>query len=181
MTKRHVSFRSLFAPTVMALLVLGVAAPVTAEVNAVTPSTNDINRTNGWAHVDQLSVGIGTVELQFISTRTFASCFEYRTDGDTSQVIDSNNPNANVTDGLYPFTCVNNSSSILQIDADAYAEVRMVFGAEGDERFDWTRFDVLPDAQSKADCNDGGWEAYGFANQGQCVRFIETGKDSRQS
>lgn len=28
-------------------------------------------------------------------------------------------------------------------------------------------------------CKDGGWEAYGFKNQGQCVRYIETGKDSR--
>ncbi len=32
---------------------------------------------------------------------------------------------------------------------------------------------------SKLDCKDGGWEQYGFRNQGQCVRFVETGKDSR--
>ncbi len=57
----------------------------------------------------------------------------------------------------------------------------MVFGAEGDERFDWTRFDVLPDAQSKADCRDGGFAAFGFENQGQCIRFVNTGKDSRAS
>lgn len=35
------------------------------------------------------------------------------------------------------------------------------------------------DPTVKADCFDGGWEAFGFANQGQCVRFVETGKDSR--
>lgn len=31
----------------------------------------------------------------------------------------------------------------------------------------------------KNDCKKGGWEAFGFKNQGQCVRFVETGKDSR--
>jgi len=33
--------------------------------------------------------------------------------------------------------------------------------------------------QTKDDCKDGGWADYGFKNQGQCVRFIQTGKDSR--
>ena len=28
-------------------------------------------------------------------------------------------------------------------------------------------------------CKKGGWEDFGFRNQGQCVRFVETGKDSR--
>ena len=32
---------------------------------------------------------------------------------------------------------------------------------------------------SKDDCRDGGWVAFGFVNQGQCVRMVETGKDSR--
>jgi hypothetical protein len=32
---------------------------------------------------------------------------------------------------------------------------------------------------TKDDCKGGGWDQYGFRNQGQCVRFIETGKDSR--
>jgi len=35
------------------------------------------------------------------------------------------------------------------------------------------------DPVAKEDCLDGGWAAYGFDNQGQCVRFVETGKDSR--
>ncbi len=33
--------------------------------------------------------------------------------------------------------------------------------------------------QTKQDCMNGGWEALGFRNQGQCVRMVETGKDSR--
>lgn len=44
---------------------------VSAVVNDITPSTNDINRTKGWAHVDLISQGVETVELQFISTRNF--------------------------------------------------------------------------------------------------------------
>ena len=35
------------------------------------------------------------------------------------------------------------------------------------------------DPLSKDECKQGGWEEFGFMNQGQCVRFIETGKDSR--
>lgn len=162
--------------TLLAFAVLAV--PAFAVQNDITPSTNDINRSNGWAHVNQLSIGIGETELQFVSTRTFASCFEYRTDGDTTQST-GDNFNPLVTDGLYPYVCVNGSTQTLTVEAKEYVEVRMVFGAEGDERFDWTRFDVLPDAASKDDCADGGWEAFGFANQGQCNRFVNGGGDSR--
>lgn len=126
---------------VLAMLGLSTVT-VNAEVNAVTPSTNDINRTNGWAHVNQTGVSVGEVTLEFIQPRAFAACFEYRTDGDTSQAS-GNNYNPLVTDGLYPFYCQNNNSSTHTILADEYVEVRMVFGAESDERFDWTRFDVL--------------------------------------
>ena len=151
------------------VLTLGVTAVASADVNSVTPSTNDINRTKGWAHVDQVGLS-----LQFTSTRNFYSCFEYRTDGDTSQQISPDNPNTLITDGLYPYICEKDSSDTLNIRAKKYVEVRMVFGAESDERFDWTRFDV-----GKQACKNGGWKDFGFANQGQCVRYEETGKDSR--
>jgi hypothetical protein len=35
------------------------------------------------------------------------------------------------------------------------------------------------DPATKDDCKNGGWGAYGFQNQGQCVLFVETGDDSR--
>lgn len=38
---------------------------------------------------------------------------------------------------------------------------------------------VANDPTTKDQCKKGGWEAFGFKNQGQCVRFVETGKDSR--
>lgn len=31
----------------------------------------------------------------------------------------------------------------------------------------------------KDDCMDGGWNDFGFKNQGQCVRYLASGKDSR--
>lgn len=41
------------------------------------------------------------------------------------------------------------------------------------------RVDLPESPTSKAACKNGGWEAYGFRNQGQCVSFVETGHDSR--
>lgn len=35
------------------------------------------------------------------------------------------------------------------------------------------------DPATKEDCMNGGWEAYGFQNQGRCIQFVNTGKDSR--
>lgn len=32
---------------------------------------------------------------------------------------------------------------------------------------------------AKDECQDGSWEAAGFRNQGQCIRFVNTGQDSR--
>ncbi len=32
---------------------------------------------------------------------------------------------------------------------------------------------------TKDQCMKDGWKAYGFKNQGQCIKFIETGRDSR--
>jgi hypothetical protein len=136
MTRKHIRL----------VLLLVVALCITsafADINAITPSTNDINRTNGWAHVNVLDVGLGYIQLEFVSTRGFLSCFEYRTDGDTSQKTSDTNYNTDITDGLYPFYCQNNNSSIHTFNANEYIEVRMVFGAEKDERFDWTRFDVF--------------------------------------
>ena len=169
------------------VLLFGLVMVAYAEVNAVTPSTNDINRTLGWAHVDQISQGIGETDLQFISPRTFWSCFEYRTDGDTTQVISTNggvNWNTDITDGLYPYHCQNNDSSTHTIYANEYVEVRMVFGGETDERFDWTRFDVTP--VDKSLCKIGGWESLSrpdgspFTNQGDCIQYMNTGKSSNR-
>ncbi len=163
--------------TVVALGV--VAGPALAVVSTVFPSTNDANRSLGWAHVDQVSVGDGAMTLEVVNPRGFASCFEFRSDGDTSERIVPTHFNPAVTDGLYPFVCVNNETKLRTLAAERYVEVRLAFGAETDERFDWTRFDLVHDPESKADCKDGGWADYGFRNQGLCVAFVLTGRDTR--
>jgi hypothetical protein len=40
-------------------------------------------------------------------------------------------------------------------------------------------FSFQADPATKEDCKTAGWESFGFRNQGQCVRLIETGEDSR--
>jgi len=35
------------------------------------------------------------------------------------------------------------------------------------------------DPTTKDECKDNGWEKFGFKNQGECVSFVETGKDRR--
>ncbi len=126
-------------------------------INTVTPSTNDINRTNGWAHVNEISVGVGEVTLEFVQPRNHYAGFEYRTDGDTSQVINEEHwlefygvvPPGPLQ--LYPsFDLATAGTQTHTIYANEYVEVRMMFGAEGDERFDWTRFDVLQPVKNGA-------------------------------
>lgn len=39
----------------------------------------------------------------------------------------------------------------------------------------------LADPPDKQACKNGGWASYGFRNQGLCIRFVNTGKDSRWS
>ena len=36
------------------------------------------------------------------------------------------------------------------------------------------------DPEEKLDCTEGKWADFGFKNQGQCIRFVNTEKDSRQ-
>ena len=37
----------------------------------------------------------------------------------------------------------------------------------------------IDNPETKDDCKNGGYEAYGFKNQGECNKFVNTGKDSR--
>jgi hypothetical protein len=151
--------------------------------NAVTPSTNEINEAHvpQWAHVIYVDVVVGQVTLDFVAPRGFYSCFEYRIDLAAAPTSDPNY-NPGITDGLWPFTCPGgasgNSTEQMILTADEYVDVRMVFGGETDERFAWTRFYVLT-PPNRDDCKHGDWQALGFRNQGQCVRWVETGKDSR--
>lgn len=165
-----------------AALMLAIAMFGSAFATSHAPSTNEENKTNGWAYVEVESED-GEAELTLNSTRGFFSCFEYRTDGDTEQKDGDTNPNPAVQDGLYPYKCVNNSTDMVTVQADEYVEVRMVFGAEKDERFDWTRFKVEQPAvaETKDDCKNGGFAAFGFKNQGQCIASVQSSQNSKHN
>lgn len=125
-----------------------------AFTDAVFPSTNAWNRagttpghTGQWAYVDA-TPGPGTVTLTFHQPHAFYSCFEYRYDGNVpDQRTSPTNFNSDVTDGLWPYKCLNVAGSTATVTLGPtvqYVEVRLAFGAETDERFGWTRFDALP-------------------------------------
>ena len=120
-----------------------VSASVFA-VDTVFPSTNEINKTKVWSQVNILEELPGSTKFEVKNPRGFLACFEYRTDGDITQKISDTNTNIEVTDGLYPNVCVTNTVETITISANVYVEIRLAFGGEKDERFTWTRFDVLP-------------------------------------
>ena len=43
----------------------------------------------------------------------------------------------------------------------------------------WNEIEVDSCAVTKDMCKQGGWENLGFSNQGQCIRYVNTGQDSR--
>lgn len=53
------------------------------------------------------------------------------------------------------------------------------YGLEGGSDYQAHWHGGVFDPVEKDECKAGGWEAFGFKNQGQCVRFVNTGKDSR--
>ena len=177
MTKRAIT-------TTLLVLVLGLSTAATALAYDY-PSTNDANRDAGLPHVNLVQAGIGFVDLEFVNETNSLAFFEYRIDG---QVLTSGDPHPVVVgDFIYEGVCVDGRAAPVcdagpvatTIEAASTVEVRLALGGERDWDFDWVTFDVLPDATAKDDCRDGGWAHYGFANQGQCIRFVETGKDSR--
>ena len=171
--------------TALAGLVM-VAAPsgsASADDPYVFPSTNDANRELGLPHVNELSKGPGTVTLEFVNPTTALAFFEYRIDG--LQAGTTPHPVV-IGDVIHPGVCVEGDEDFdppcepdaitRTFSADATVEVRLALGGERDWDFDWTPFTVGPKPTGKADCKNGGWEAFGFRNQGECIRFVNAGK-----
>jgi len=49
----------------------------------------------------------------------------------------------------------------------------------GDDSVHVIEIEIDNDPVQKNECKKGGWEDFGFKNQGQCVKYVNTGKDSR--
>jgi hypothetical protein len=59
-----------------------------------------------------------------------------------------------------------------------------VFVTDDDDGQDSETFQVVvvsapTSPATKDDCKNGGWRAFGFRNQGQCIAFVQTGRDGR--
>lgn len=124
------AFKKASAQLLNFLLVISIVIPYgffPKNVFAIaTPSTNESNKTKGWAHVNVVSKDFNEITLEFVSTRTFSSCFEYRIDGDITQKTSDTNFNTEITDGLYPYYCQNNNTRKVKFTPNSYIEVRMV-------------------------------------------------------
>jgi hypothetical protein len=94
-----------------------------------------------------------------------------------------------IGDVIHPGVCVDGRTPpacatgpvVRTFAATSMVDIRLALGGERDWDFDWTPFTVGVTAgpATASDCKRGGWQTFGFRNQGQCVRFVTTGKDSR--
>ena len=172
---RHL--RRLLVVCLMCVAVLGATQSATAAEGYVFPSTNAENAAAGFPHVNEVATGPGTVTLEFVNPTNSLAFFEYRIDG---VVQPTGSPHPVVTgDVIYPGICVDSrvggpatgcvaGSIDVTFAAAEVVEVRLALGGERDWDFDWTPFPVDP--ITKDSCKKGGWEALGFANQGQCIK-----------
>ncbi|KAB1187556.1 hypothetical protein GJR98_05725 [Haloferax sp. MBLA0077] len=174
------------------------AAPAAAGfgTGGTWPSTNTLNKNKqapgrvgqNAPYVEVDDVGPGAVTLNFVNQAPGLAYFEYRADGE--ELGSGNHPVVNADgehdvggspprDSIYSGVGVpSGNTETKTLEAKYYVEVRLALGGERDWDFDWVRFDV-GQPETKDDCKKGGWEDYHFKNQGQCVRYVETGKDSR--
>jgi hypothetical protein len=170
-----------------AMFALAMVVLVSPAMAFEFQSTNDANKT-AYPHVNLLSTGPGTVTLEFVNPRPFYAFFEYRIDGITPEGRPAHE--IVIGDVQYPGVGLDNRGAATEMrvtrtfEAASRVEIRHALGAEQDWYFDWVTFTVGPvgptDPASKEDCMNGGWEAMGFANQGQCIRYVNTGVDSRE-
>lgn len=165
------------------------------------PSTNELNKNQevpgregqNAPHVIEKATGPGSVTLRFVNDTNSLAYFEYRIDGE--ELGEGNHPVVNAAgehdlggdpprDSIYPGINVDGRGEPDPVDVEEtfeayqYVEVRLALGGERDWDFDWTRF-YAEQPETKSDCKQGGHAAYGFRNQGQCIRYVNTGKDSR--
>lgn len=169
--------------SVFALVVVVLGATTAPAFAYDYPSTNEANQANGFPYVELVSQDVGEVTLRFVNDTNSLAFFEYRIDG---QVVSSGTPHPVVTgEFIYPGVSVDSRGVAEPViteqtfQAEETVEVRLALGGERDWDFDWVSFSVLSRADARAECKQGGWESQGFRNQGQCIRFVNTGKDSR--
>jgi hypothetical protein len=113
---------------------------------------------------------------------TYTNTFDGNDEGDCGQLTDGNGASSA---GTVVLTYEGDGGTIghagIVFDNTSDRGVARITNVEiGDYALDLGHDDENGDAPStKDDCKDGGWEDAGFRNQGQCIRFVNTGQDSR--
>ncbi|MCW5876507.1 MAG: hypothetical protein KIS85_06450 [Anaerolineales bacterium] len=123
-----------------------VAVLLSLVLVSVAFADNASNKAGNYAYYEVIDVTTDSITIKFTSTRNWSSCFEYRAAGDQPIIVPHTFfplPQVDLSDGRYPHVCVNNSSATVTINTSSYAEVRLSFGAEGDERFNWEMVSAL--------------------------------------
>ena len=65
------------------------------------------------------------------------------------------------------------------VGGNRYAWFTHVDAADGIEIDNHALYQLVDEPTSMDDCKEGNFEAFGFRNQGQCIRYVNTGQDSR--
>lgn len=163
--------KKIIASSSMIALFFGVVG-VASAFTYVTTNADNIANEEG-PYVEEVSSTPSEVTLGFGNFGPGVHCFEYRTDGDTSQSIGTNSFFPELD--LYPYFCLSaGGTDERTFDVDEYIEIRIPFGAEQDFYFDWTRFDA-------PSCKKGGWENFTdptFDNQGMCVSYFKSNENA---
>jgi hypothetical protein len=180
-------------PPPTALLNVGnslLGEEIEANSSFDAPSTNELNEAKmapgregqDAPYVQFEEVGLLEVTLEFVNNTNSLAFFEYRIDG---QTVGTTPHPVVVGDVIHPGVSVDGRgidepvTTLRTFQANETVEIRLALGGERDFDFDWTTFYVATSPENRDQCRDGAWEDLGFRNQGQCIRFVETGQDSR--
>ena len=122
------------------------SAAVSATDGYVFPSTNKMNKANGWPYVTQLPAPRGSITLQFVNGTNSLAYFEVRIDG---QRLTSGDAHLVIPgDFIYDGVLVDGrGSAATVVVTETFAvkkrvEVRLALGGERDWDFNWTPFKV---------------------------------------
>jgi hypothetical protein len=147
-------------------------------------------------HVVWEAIEVGEITLMFVNHTNSLAFFEYRIDGVTvgstpHPVVNTGfaHPTtglvAEYDDVIHPGVSVDGRGIPDPVvvsrtfAANQTVEIRLALGGERDWDFDWTLFHVPATAYVRDLCRNGGWRDLGFENQGLCIQWANTGKDSR--
>ena len=161
-------------------------------VDSVTPSTNYENMLAGQFYFEVLDVTPDSITILFHSGPHWSNKaqrreYEVRIDGEG---IDSSgtHPNIYINDSAYfePYIYMKGPLPpggfmvTTTYGAESHIDIRFAHDSHVPYiyYFSWTRVYVLK-PRAIGECKQGGWREFGFRNQGQCVRFVNTGVDTR--